>query len=273
MAYPTLFRSGGSISHDPADVRQIMVYPGEFRDGADTADINAWPYFAPIVKKCHLNWVAGTNQGCLAPGVTYNQNSWYFVYIVLNPTTGVVDIVTMPTINSTISPTGMAALGFTKWRLIGAVHMMVNRIQPIDMRNYAPGAMKVTHLQIHDYANGLDVPNYDLTPVGNVNLAVNVPPMGPYTYANVPFYANVRIFHPTQDSGVLIAPGQAYSSVAPSLTVAPLCNLTCKAGIAAYAHMSLLADYNQTVNVRGLVAGTIISIHTMGYDWPSGWLF
>lgn len=68
-------------------------------------------------------WAAGSGAGvpCILDNVTYALNTWYFIFIVKNPSTGVVDIVADSSINGSNIATSEAGVtyGFTEFIRIG----------------------------------------------------------------------------------------------------------------------------------------------------------
>jgi len=96
--------SGGDSNND------IVTSPGNFNfdDYSGSAEIST-----ELIKKTDELWSAGTNAGSLDTGVS-EDDEWYHVYAINNPTTGLSDILT----SKTYYPRGVsnpnAPSGFTK---------------------------------------------------------------------------------------------------------------------------------------------------------------
>lgn len=280
MAFTALYRSGYTIQRAASAADYIDVYPGDVRDQLNSADISAWTPWAAtgkLTKRFNVAWSPGNNGGLIPPG--YNSasstNGWWYVYVLLNPTTGAVDLCSMPDLGSIAPASVMASTyGFTKYRLIGPFQAVNTTVQYQDMRHNIPNGIHVSYPKCIDTPNGLDPhrDNYVInTSTASLLLDVNVPVMGPVTALSVQFNANVAIFHPTSPTGITISNGNAFWEAA-SLTKGPLLDMYADANKWAYANLNLSANESAQILVRALTPGTVISICTKSYEWPSGWL-
>lgn len=109
-AYPPLYISGLEPSSAAGDTaNDITVAAGYCRNSTNTANIAL--SFA-ITKQADAAWVAGANQGGWDTGTV--ANGWGYVFVISNPTTGVVDVLLSASSTSPTLPTG-----FTLFRYVG----------------------------------------------------------------------------------------------------------------------------------------------------------
>lgn len=91
----------------------LTISEGQCRDAFNSSDI-VLP--SGLVKNIAAPWAQGTGNGLRSTPAAIIANSWYHVFIIYNPTTGIVDAVGD---QSAINPT--VPSGFTKRRRIGSV--------------------------------------------------------------------------------------------------------------------------------------------------------
>ncbi len=92
--------------------KRIVVSPGTCRSQDDTADINL---AAAMMKRLDQVWAAGSGNGGLDQGALV-ANVWYHCFVILNPTTGTVDIIFSGSITNPLLPSG-----FTVFRRIWSI--------------------------------------------------------------------------------------------------------------------------------------------------------
>ena len=110
-ALPRGYLAGGILSNNVADAtNDIDVAAGICRDDTNSANITI-----PLVtKRLDAAWVAGTNQGGRDTGAI-SDGCWH-VFAILNPSTGVADVLLSLSFASPVMPSG-----FTLKRRIGSV--------------------------------------------------------------------------------------------------------------------------------------------------------
>lgn len=91
------------------------IAAGEATDSTNAVVIN----FASAFTKTTASWVAGSGNGGLDTG-SIAINTWYHVFLIQNPTTGVIDIVFSATATPAAGPTTPPS-GFTLFRRIGSM--------------------------------------------------------------------------------------------------------------------------------------------------------
>ncbi len=111
--------NGGDADHD------LDITIGEARSDDNTANMSLASAFVKSLGPTDMQWVVGTGNGGLdgTEGVagTPDNNTWYHVYLIKRPDTGVVDIcfsenAATPSIDGTPIP-----VTYTLFRLIGSV--------------------------------------------------------------------------------------------------------------------------------------------------------
>jgi len=98
--------TGMTISNAADTEHDITIATGSARDAGNTTVITL---SAAITKQIDANWTAGSAAGGFPSGLTIANSTWYRVFVIRNPSTGVVDA-------------GFAdATGFTQYRRVGWV--------------------------------------------------------------------------------------------------------------------------------------------------------
>lgn len=111
-AYPINFRSGGEMVRTGGDADAIDVTAGGWRDGGDTDNIT---FTAFAAKQLDAVWAAGDTAGMLDTGAIA-ADTFYFIWVIKNPATGVVDILASLSSTAPTMPTG-----YTLKRRIGII--------------------------------------------------------------------------------------------------------------------------------------------------------
>ena len=117
--YPALwgFISGLEVNNASADAEHdITISPGVARDAGNAVFMEVT---AAVTKQIDANWVAGDGAGGFPSGLTLASSTWYRVFLIRNPTTGVVDA----GFDTDATATNLLAdaTGYTQYRRIGWV--------------------------------------------------------------------------------------------------------------------------------------------------------
>jgi hypothetical protein len=108
-------------SNDAGDTAQdINVTAGEAQD---TANGNNITLASEITKKTDATWAAGDDAGGMASGVSLTNGMTLHVHVILNPTSGAVDVGfdSSVTAANLLADAVVVAAGFTKYRRIGSI--------------------------------------------------------------------------------------------------------------------------------------------------------
>jgi hypothetical protein len=89
----------------------LDIAAGEARDDANTMQM----VLPSLITKTEAAWAVGTGNGGLDSGSTYANSTWYYVYLIMRPDTGVVDALFSASATSPTLPTN-----YTKSRRIGS---------------------------------------------------------------------------------------------------------------------------------------------------------
>ena len=110
---PRNYLSGFGLANNGTNaVNYVDISVGECRDNTHSADIRLG---SALTKRMDSPWVAGTNQGGMDTGSVANS-TWYHVFAILNPTSGVVDALFSLSLASPTLPSG-----YTYKRRIGSI--------------------------------------------------------------------------------------------------------------------------------------------------------
>lgn len=95
----------GTVRDPGVPTKRIVVSPGICRSQLDDADIEL-----PLgmMKRLDQNWAAGSGNGALDQG-SLAANTWYHIHIMLNPTSGAVDVVASGSFSNPAFPAGWEA--------------------------------------------------------------------------------------------------------------------------------------------------------------------
>ena len=117
LSYPSGYISGFITANNGGDPnKDIDIGTGVCRSVDNTVNINL---NAPITKQIDSTWSIGSNAGGLASGLVVTPSTWYNIFVIYNPTTGLVDA----GFDTSLSAINLlaGATGYTKYRRIGAV--------------------------------------------------------------------------------------------------------------------------------------------------------
>ena len=117
--YPTGHLYGLTLSNNGSDAtNDIDIAVGTARDGADSANMDL---ASALTKRLDASWAVGTNQGGLdgteSVAGTPDTSTWYHVWLIKRPDTGVVDVLFSESATSPTMPTN-----YTLKRRLGAVY-------------------------------------------------------------------------------------------------------------------------------------------------------
>jgi hypothetical protein len=102
---PSRYIGGLDVTNGTVDaINDIDVAAGECRDDTNSYDMIL---SSPLTKQLDAAWAAGTNAGMRDTGAIAD-GSWH-VYLIMNPTTGVVDVVATTTYGIPTLPSGFTA--------------------------------------------------------------------------------------------------------------------------------------------------------------------
>ena len=115
---PRGYISGLTLSNDSGDLtNDIGIAAGVARDGANAANL---VLASALIKRLDAAWAVGTNQGCLdgteSVAGTPDTSTWYHIWLIRRPDTGVVDDLCSESATAPTMPTN-----YTQKRRIGAV--------------------------------------------------------------------------------------------------------------------------------------------------------
>jgi hypothetical protein len=117
--YPSGHLYGLTLSNDAGDLtNDIGIAVGTCRDSTDAANIDL---ASALIKKLDAAWAVGTNQGMLdgteSVAGTPDTSTWYHIYAIKRPDTGVVDVLASESATAPTMPTN-----YTLKRRLGAVY-------------------------------------------------------------------------------------------------------------------------------------------------------
>lgn len=187
-------------NHTDAD-HDIQIAAGAALSSDGTANIKL---NSAIIKRIDASWAVGTNQGGLDTGSVGN-NTFYAVYAILRPDTGVVDVLFSASFSSPTMPSN-----YTKSRYIGAVGTDASA-NIIAFRQYAGGEFR----WLDPSARALNVDE-------TVGTTAEVHTLG--APPNTEAICNVGVSSGGESAHVFITPTDV-SNVAPSTTASPLATL------------------------------------------------
>jgi hypothetical protein len=201
---------------------------------------------AALTKRLDANWAVGTNQGGLDTGVEANS-TWYYVWAIRRPDTGVTDILFSA---SATSPTMPA--NYTQKRLVWAFF------------NDSAGAIE-PFVQRGDECIWSDTP---AAASGTANTTTTLAALVPA------INGVIGHFRGTIDGGggtrEAVWSSLHEADVAPSTTAAPLETMRVNVNISVMAgEFTLMLSNSQTVRVRA-TASTGVALYTKGWRWHRG---
>lgn len=117
--YPPGTLYGLTLSNNGSDAtNDIDIAVGAARDSTDAANIDL---LSALTKRLDASWAVGTNQGMLdgteSVAGTPDTSTWYYIWLIKRPDTGVVDVLASESATAPTMPTN-----YTLKRRIGAVY-------------------------------------------------------------------------------------------------------------------------------------------------------
>lgn len=248
IALPTGYIDGYILSNNSGTpTTHVDIAIGAARNvqssNSDTVNIRL---ATALTKDLSSTWVAGDNNGMLDGGAVGN-NTWYHIFSILNPTSGVVDILASSSIDSPTLPSG-----YTRSRRIGAVLT--------DGSGNIIGFTQTGDMFIWDNPT-LDV---DVGTVGTTAITPAIStPLGVKTNAWINIYGI--------DGGNQIAhiSSPDADDEAPSSTAGPLGVMFIKS-TDAMMNMHVLTSTSSTIRIRGSGGIATFRLATLGYEDPRG---
>jgi hypothetical protein len=236
---PSNYLTGFTISNAADTVNDITITAGKCKDSTDAVDIVLG---SALTKQLDAAWAAGTNAGGRDTGAI--SDAWWHVFVIMNPTTGVVDALLSLSLTSPTLPSG-----FTFKRRIGTIQRWVAQFSGIRQ-------MK----QVGDYfewVNSLyDVSGVVLTTGANTFGVLSVPPAmklranAGYSVSHSAGAVNVIIRDPDTLSNIVSATVPSTPGVATSGSVVLVTNTS--------AQVLLYVS-------SGTAGNTTFNVGTLGY--------
>ena len=211
----------------------------QFDDGSGRAAITA------ITKQLNAAWSAGTNQGGLDTG-SKAADTWYYCYVIYNPTTGATDAIFTATYGSPTMPSG-----FTKKAYIGALLTDVSS-------NILPGNFHFRRDGSYRFLFSEQITDYNTSvPLTSTAIAITAP-------INSDAILNVTYLDNDSTSGDIMLIEEGQTDIAPVRR-----NSTVIASVAYYgknANFHINVGVNQRIFARSNDAGaTVFSILSTGF--------
>lgn len=115
-SFPYYYINGLKLSNDTDTDHDIQIAVGQATDSTNSANM---VLANVLTKQIDANWSAGDNAGGFPSGLTLSNNTWYHMFLIKNPTTGVVDA----GFDTSTSAANLLtdATGYTLYRRIGSV--------------------------------------------------------------------------------------------------------------------------------------------------------
>lgn len=238
-----------------------LTYSNNGTDAANDIDIAAggcmddlgttWIQVAALTKQLDAAWVVGTGQGMLDTGTV--ANSPYYLWAIRRPDTGVTDILASLSATTPTLPSN-----YTQKRLIGFLDRLAG----------ANSTIRVTELP------GGGIRQEWVTPALQVDLAATLTTTRRTDAVKVPLafstlaILSVSITDAAAASGARITcPDE--TDAAPSLTVAPLCNIVTQVAAATQVkQLRVRTSSTGTIAARSTVATMDnYRVQTDGFEW------
>ena len=224
---------------DPNNDMDFSAGVMQFDDGSGRAAITA------ITKQLNAAWSAGTNQGGLDTG-SKAADTWYYCYVIYNPTTGATDAIFTATHGSPTMPSG-----FTKKAYIGALLTDVSS-------NILPGNFHFRRDGSYRFLFSEQITDYNTSvPLTSTAIAITAP-------INSDAILNVTYLDNDSTSGDIMLIEEGQTDIAPVRR-----NSTVIASVAYYgknANFHINVGVNQRIFARSNDAGaTVFSILSTGF--------
>lgn len=246
--YPMNYLTGLKLYNDTDADHDVAIAVGVCRD---VGDLGTMKLTSIITKQIDAAWSAGDDAGGIDTGGV-SSDSWYHVFLIKNPTSGVVDALFSLSTSSPTMPTGYALK-----RRLGSV-------MTDGSGNIKGFSQFGDHFLWDDPPLDIDVADQSTTTVARV---LSVP-----TGVRVLAHINVVVAD-ASDSRAVIVRSPDQNDEAPSLSAAPLATLRNLAGVAFASNVAPLVvrtDTSARVYTRSDGSGTAVKIATIGWEDSRG---
>jgi hypothetical protein len=239
--YGTYANSGSDVTND------ITFSAGGCMDDAGTT----WSPLNAYTKQLDVTFVVGNNQGMLDSGAIGNVP--YYLFAVLRPDTGVSDYIASASFASPTMPSN-----YTKKRCIGFIERLAGAISLFKVTEIGGGAIRtewsVPALQVDVAATLTTTRRTDTVKV-------------PTAFATLALLT-VSITDTAANSGARVC-NPDETDAAPSLTVAPLCNIATYTTVQpAVRQLRVQTSATGTIAARATIATMDnYRVQTDGFEW------
>jgi hypothetical protein len=255
LVYPRGYISGLILSNNGSDaVNDIDIAVGACRDGADTYNMIL---SGALTKRLDAAWAVGTNQGGLdgteSVAGTPDTSTWYHVWLIMRPDTGVVDVLFSESASAPTMPTN-----YTVKRLIGSV--------------YNDSGGDIDAFTAVETAGGgtsylWSVPTLDINLANTLTTTARTDVLHLPTGYKVDALLNT-VIHDATSAGQAIISSPDMTDAAPSTTVAPLCTHHWDTAKVQQVQLTVRTNTSGAIRARSSVATTdVYYAATLGWTW------
>ena len=243
--------SGLAIANDSDAAHDINFPIGEC---ADSTNVQMLHVDSALVKQIDANWAAGTGAGGFPSGLTLTANTWYHLFVIGVPATGVVDA----GFDTSTSATNLIADAptYTLFRRVGSVLTdSSSNILGFTSTEMGGGGLLVEW----------DDPSLDFDSTTVTTSATNATLSTPPDYKVV---AHLNYFSTNASSAQVYVRSPAADDEAPSNSAAPLGNVDAQNPSNAFGmgQLRVMTNTSKQVTVRSTVASTTVRLATMGWE-------
>lgn len=237
---PTNYLSGLNLTNNATDLtNDIDIATGVARSGDDTEDM---ALASTLVKRIDAAWAVGTNQGGMDTG-SVDASSWYYVWLIKRPDTGVVDVLISLSVANPTMPAN-----YTKKRRIGAVKRLSSVIRPF--------------IQVGgEFFWKSPTADVSVTNLGTSRTTYGVGGSIPFGW-RVKCLCNISI---GSGDGVYVSCPDM-TDLAPSDTAAPLATQRNSGAVIDGIMTSLLTSADQNISARALAASSTFRVAVVSYE-------
>jgi len=244
---PIAIVDGLTLSNNVSDANNdIDIAAGKAADSAGTENM---VLSSSLTKRLDAVWAVGTNQGGLDTGTKANS-TWYHVWLIKRPDTGVVDVLFSTSATAPTMPTS-----YTKKRRIGAV------------KTNGSGNI-IAFLQYGDEFLWLSPPALD------VDTAVLSTTRTNYTLASVPsgivVSANINAGCYNAAARMIYISNPNLTDLAPSTSVTPLATIASSAGLTNTLKLYTYTNASAQISAVANGASTTFKVAVLGWEDPRG---
>jgi hypothetical protein len=244
---PRTYISGLTLANNAVDaVNYIDIAAGEASsDDQNAADRRLIRLASGMTKRLDAAWATGNGNGGLDTG-SKAATTAYGVWAILNPTTGVSDVI------FTAASTPTMPSGFTKKRYLGSVQT-------------AAGGALYTFTQIGDYFRRRTLSaDIDTTTLGTTSVNTTMIALPGHS---VLVDLNVRVLNTTQGVSVYIRHPSDTDSV-PSFTGQPWGSISGPNNVSNISRVSVWSNSSRQIAARASAADTTLQASVLGWRDP-----